>query len=393
MAALIAWGTNMGLGRMSSISDVNLSALSTISDNFIRLETLRAANDQVSNAVAELPIFRYYDIGALAHSSSDGQKFETRIHTINARHSSKYFGLKKGVVAYTLVANHLPINARIIGAHEHESHYVFDLLANNTTEVQPTWHSTDTYGTKQVNFTLLHMFGYQFAPRYRDLFDKVRTSLYGFRHPSQYDPTMLLKPIRKVNERLIVDEWPNAQRIFLSLTLKTTTQFIIVGKLSSYARKNRTKRALWELDNIFRSLYLLNYIDSLTLWQNVEQAISRGEGYHQFRRAISYANFGSLRFKTEGEQQIWNECSRLIANCIIYYNATLLSKLIVLRKQAGETKQVNRIRRVSPIAWQHINFHGRFEFLGAPAPLDIEALVQKLAQQSVNLDEGWIEPF
>ncbi|NQS91530.1 MAG: Tn3 family transposase [Chloroflexi bacterium] len=125
MATLIAWGTNTGLGRMSNISDVGFSALTTTSetsDNYIRLETLRAANDQVSNAAVELPIFQYYNIGDLVHSSSDGQKFETRIHTINARHSSKYFGLKKGVVAYTLVANHLPINARVIGAHEYESH-------------------------------------------------------------------------------------------------------------------------------------------------------------------------------------------------------------------------------------------------------------------------------
>jgi TnpA family transposase len=387
VAALIAWGTNMGLGRMSNISDVNYSALSTTSDNYIRLETLRAANDLVSNATAELPIFRYYDIGDLVHSSSDGQKFETRIHTINARHSSKYFGLKKGVVAYTLVANHLPINARIIGAHEHESHYVYDLLANNTTDVQPTRHSTDTHGTNQVNFALLHIFGYQFAPRYTDMFDKVRTSLYGFKHPRQYDPAMLLKPIRKANQRLIIDEWPNMQRIFLSLALKTTTQFIIVGKLSSYARKNRTKRALWELDNIFRSLYLLNYIDSLTLRQNVQQAMNRGESYHQLRRAVSYANYGTLRFKTESEQQIWSECSRLITNCIIYYNATLLSRLLEIKEAAGEAEQVRRLGRVSPIAWQHINFHGRFEFLGSHTLIDIESLVQELAQRSVNIDE------
>ena len=387
VAALIAWGTNMGLGRMSNISDVNFSALSTTSDNYIRLETLRAANDLVSNATAELPIFRYYDIGDLVHSSSDGQKFETRIHTINARHSSKYFGLKKGVVAYTLVANHLPINARVIGAHEHESHYVYDLLANNTTDVQPTRHSTDTHGTNQVNFALLHIFGYQFAPRYTDMFDKVRTSLYGFKHPRQYDPTMLLKPIRKANQRLIIDEWPNMQRIFLSLALKTTTQFIIVGKLSSYARKNRTKRALWELDNIFRSIYLLTYIDSLTLRQNVQQAMNRGESYHQLRRAVSYANYGTLRFKTENEQQIWSECSRLITNCIIYYNATLLSRLLEIKEAAGEVEQVRQLGRVSPIAWQHINFHGRFEFLGPPTPIDIESLVQELAQRSVNINE------
>jgi TnpA family transposase len=111
-------------------------------------ETLREANDRISNAIAKLPIFRHYDLDDALHSSSDGQKFETSIHTLNARHSPKYFGLKKGVVSYTLVANNIPINAYIIGANEHESHYVFDILFNNTTDIQPEIHSTDTHGAK-----------------------------------------------------------------------------------------------------------------------------------------------------------------------------------------------------------------------------------------------------
>ena len=261
-AALIAWGTNMGLGRMGQISDLDYHDLAVTSDNFIRLETLRVANDLVSNATAELTMFHRYDVGKRVHSSSDGQKFETRIPTVNARHSPKYFGLKKGVVSYSLVANHIPINAKIIGADEHESHYVFDLLFNNTTHIQPEVHSTDTHGTNQINFALLNCFGYEFAPRYRDLYSRVSTSLYGFQHPSQYDEEHLLQPIRKINTTLIVDEWDNIQRILVSLALKTVTQSVIVGKLSAYARKNRTKRALWEYDNIIRSLYLLDYVDS-----------------------------------------------------------------------------------------------------------------------------------
>lgn len=298
VAALVAWGTNMGIGRMGNQSDIAYQALAANSNDYIRLETLRAANDVVTDATAALSIFHHYDIGGAVHSSSDGQKFETRLHTINARHSSKYFGLSKGVVVYTLVANHVPLNAKVIGAHEPESHYVFDLLANNTTNVRPTSHSTDKHGANHVNFALLHIFGYQFAPRYRDLYDKVNSSLYGFQHPSKYDEEWLLRPIRKVSRKLIIDEWRNMQRIFLSLALKTTTQSIIVGKLSSYARKNRTKRALWELDNIFRSLYLLDFIDSISLRRNVHRALGRVEGYHQLRRAISYASFGALRFKT-----------------------------------------------------------------------------------------------
>ena len=45
-------------------------------------------------------------------------------------------------------------------------------------------------------------------------------------------------------------------------------------------------------DNIIQSLYLLNYIDSAPLRQNVQRAVNRRESYHQLRRAVSYANFG-----------------------------------------------------------------------------------------------------
>jgi Tn3 transposase DDE domain len=122
LASIVAMGTNMGLWKMAEVSGLSYSSLLTTSRNFLRAETLHAGNDWISNATAVLSMFDQYDIDDLKHSSSDGQRIETQIHTINARHGSKYFGLKKGVSAYTLVANHVPCNARIIGTHEHESH-------------------------------------------------------------------------------------------------------------------------------------------------------------------------------------------------------------------------------------------------------------------------------
>jgi TnpA family transposase len=377
VACLIAWGTNMGLGRMGEISDIDYSVLSSTSDNFIRLETLNEANNRISNAIAQLPIFRHYDIDEVIHSSSDGQKFETSINTISSRHSPKYFGLKKGIVSYTLVANHIPINAKIIGANEHESHYVFDVLYNNTTDIKPDIHSTDTHGANEVNFSILNFFGYQFAPRYKDIYDKLGKSLYGFNHPSHYGD-VIIKPVRKINSDLIVEEWDNIQRIILSLALKTTTQSIIIGKLSSYERKNKTKRALWEYDNILKSLYLLDYIDSLTLRQNVQRALNRGESYHKLYRAISYANFGKLRFKTEQDQNIWGECGRLLANCIIYYNASILSNMLAYREVSGKDSDV--LKHISPVAWQHINLYGRYEFNTKSKSIDMDAIILELAK-------------
>lgn len=383
VACMIAWGTNMGLGRMGEISDISFSLLSATSDSFIRLETLKEANDRVSNATAKLPIFRYYDIEEIIHSSSDGQKFETNINTINSRHSPKYFGLKKGIVSYTLVSNHIPVNAKIIGANEHESHYVFDILYNNTTNIQTDIHSTDTHGTNEVNFAILHFFDYRFAPRYKDIYNKVSKSFYGFNQPSHYGD-ILIKPVRKINTDLIVEEWDNIQRIILSLALKSTTQSIIIGKLSAYARKNKTKSALWEYDNILKSLYFLDYIDSLPLRKNVQRALNRGESYHKLRRAVSHANFGKLRFKTEQEQQIWGECGRLLANCIIYYNANILSNMLDYRESNG--KDLDVLKHISPVAWQHINLYGRYEFNKNPEPINMDVIIQELAQFQVLPD-------
>jgi TnpA family transposase len=375
LACIVAMGTNMGLWKMAEVSDLSHASLMTTARNYLRLETLHAANDAIGNATAALPVFHLYDIQDEMHSSSDGQRIETQIDTINARHSTKYFGLKKGVSAYTLVANHVPINAKIIGADEHESHYVLDLLYHNSTDIKPERHSTDTHGTNQVNFWMLHVFGYRFAPRYRDLHKKTNT-LVGFKHPSHY-ADLLIKPSRKAFDTLICKEWPNIQRIMASLAQQDVTQATIVRKLSSYARQNQTKKALWELDSLCRTLYILDFIDDVALRQSVQKALNRGEAYHRFRRAIAYVNSGKFRVKTEAEQQVWNECSRLIANAVIYYNSVLLSRVYEQKQATGDQEALEIMRGISPIAWRHVNLFGTFEFNQATSSVDMDALAAR----------------
>ena len=376
VACLIAYGTNIGLGKMGAISDMSYQTLFTAANNFLRPETVGEGNDRVSNTTAKLPIFRHYNIDDIIHSSSDGQKFETQIHTLRSRYSPKYFGLKKGITNYTGVANHVPFNARIIGANESESHYVYDILANNTTDIRPNAHSTDTHGANEVNFAILAAFGYQFAPRYRDIRDKMNT-LYGFRHPSKYDEEFLLKPSSKANTKLILAEEDNTKHIFASLAKKVTSQSVIIGKLSAYARKNRTKKALWELDNLHRSRYLLDYVDSVRLRRNVQRALNRGESYHKLVRAVAYANGGRLRVRTDLEQQLWIECSRFLANCVIYYNACLLSELLEYAEREKDFELAERIKRISPVSWKHVNFYGEYTFRDIGDVIDLEQIINR----------------
>jgi TnpA family transposase len=147
-------------------------------------------------------------------------------------------------------------------------------------------HSTDTHGTNQVNFWSLFTYGYQFAPRYRDLHKKME-KLVGFQNPGDYGD-LLIKPSRRIDEELIIAEWPNIQRIMASLAEKDVTQATIIRKLSSYARQNQTKKSLWELDNIRRTMYILDFIDDVTLRQSVQKALNRGKAYNRFRKSVAY---------------------------------------------------------------------------------------------------------
>ena len=292
--------------------------------------------------------------------------------------------MKKGITSLTLIANHIPVNAKIIGAHEHESYFVFDLLYNNTSDVDPHTLSTDNHGTNQVNHMILDVFGYHFAPRYKNLNSDTR-DIYGFHEPSFYKND-IVKPIRKINKHLIIQEWPNIQRILVSLALKSTTQSTIIRKLSSHLRKNRTKKAMWEFDNIIKSIYILNYIDRLIIRQGVQKALNRGEAYHRLKRAVFHAHQGKFR-KTELEQNIWNECTRLITNCIIYYQAYIISALLTQKEKAERTEDADLIKRISPIAWQNVNLLGRFEFHKSQSEVNIDEMIRLIEQKTV-----WQQP-
>ena len=56
VACILANGTNYGLYKMANISDRSMGKLRSVNDSYIRYETLKESNDQISNAIAILPI-------------------------------------------------------------------------------------------------------------------------------------------------------------------------------------------------------------------------------------------------------------------------------------------------------------------------------------------------
>jgi TnpA family transposase len=379
-ACLVAKGTGTDIYKMKNISDVKEQDMIFTYNNLIRYKTLTEASDTVMNKVAKLPIFAKYTLADYGiHASVDGQKLETRYNTIKARYSSKYYGFGKGISAYTLFANCLPLCTKIIGSNEHESHYLLDALKTNTSQIGISSVSGDMHSINRVNFILLYMFGYRFMPRFTKLDQKARNNMVSFDAPnSNLYKEYLIKPNKQVNKTLIIQESDNMLRIFATLGLKKNTQSSIVRKLSSY-KTNDTLKALIELDKIVMTLYILDYIDDEEMRKTVYRSLNRGESYHQLRSAIAKVSGRKLIGKNEVELVVNNECARLLAICIIFYNASLLSGIYEHCKNNEMLEECKKIIRLSPVAWIHISLIGKYEFTNNVTLLDLqEAIAESL---------------
>jgi len=136
--------------------------------------------------------------------------------------------------------------------------------------------------------------------------------------------------------------------------------------------------AFIEYNDLRKSIFMLNYIHLTNFKQNIQTVLNRGEGYHRLRKNVSYAHDGKFQVHSQAEQIIWSECTRLIANAIIYYNTYLLSKLLKKYAAEGNEKMIQIIRGVSPIAWLHINLHGLFRFKNVKVDINWEEMLKDI---------------
>lgn len=378
MAVVITQAMNHGNLVMSRTSDIPYHVLEATYQQYLRQASLQAANDRISNAIATLPIFAYYsfDLDAL-YGAVDGQKFGVERPTVKARYSRKYFGRGKGVVAYTLLCNHVPLQSWLIGAHEFEAHHVFDIWYRNTSDIVPTAITGDMHSVNKANFAILHWFGLRFEPRFTDLDEQLK-ELYCADDPALYENCQI-RPVGQIDWQAILDEKANIDQIVATLGLKEMTQGSLIRKLCTYTAPNPTRRAIFEFDKLIRSIYTLRYLRDPQLERNVHRSQNRIESYHQLRSAIAQVGGKKeLTGRTDIEIEISNQCARLIANAIIYYNSALLSRLLTRYEATGNAKALALIKIISPVAWRHILLNGHYTFRGDGQIIDLDAIVAGL---------------
>lgn len=363
LAVLFANGTNFGMKRMSISSGFSISKLRGVNNDFFTERNLKISNQKVNNKAYELKSFKYFNISENnIHSSSDGQRFPTSGSIFKSQHSKKFFGKGKGLSNITLNSNYQPLGLKVVSSGEYEGYSTLELLLMNQSNIKPNIHSTDTHGLTDINFILLALCGFDFAPKIANIQDKL-SKIVSVKPINTYPENWIIKPQKMINKELILLEKKNIIRIIVSLVNKTGTVSTIVKKLcNSKKKRNSLMKALSEYDKLIRTIHILKFIDNTEYRKEITISLNRGEEYHNLFRSIKFGNLGKIKNKSETKQLIYQECTRLICSSIIYYNSYILSILIEENEKLGKFDEIEKLKKLSPISWQHINFFGKYDF-------------------------------
>jgi TnpA family transposase len=363
IAGISAIGCDIGPGKILNISrDIRGSELESTINWYFYPEGILAVNNSLLRFMDKLELANVYRHSSDAlHTSSDGQKFEVRTDSLNANYSFKYFGKGKGVSVHSFIdERHLLFYSQVVSAAERESAYVIDGLMHNDV-IKSDIHSTDTHGYSEAMFGTMHLLGFSYAPRIKNL---KRQCLYLF--PSRKEcerSSWKINPSGYINTALIQDNWDSILRFITTIRLKETTASDLFRRLNSYSKQHSLYAALKAFGRIAKSNFILRYINDVTLRQAIERQLNKVESSHRMSRAISIGGGREIYQGDKQEQEVAEGCKRLIKNSIICWNYLFLTQKLAEQKDLQKRLIWQKsITAGSVVAWRHINLLGEYDF-------------------------------
>lgn len=312
-------------------------------------------NPQLVNAQFHQPFAENWGDGTT--SSSDGQRFKSSSKAESTGHINPKYGSDPGRMFYTHISDqYAPFNTKVVNVGVRDSTYVLDGLLYHESDLRIEEHYTDTAGFTDHVFALMHLLGFRFAPRIRDLGD---TKLYTPKSGSTYNT---LKPMigGTLNIKHIRSQWDEILRLVASIKQGAVTSSLILRKLSSYPRQNGLAIALRELGRIERTLFILDWLQSVELRRRVHVGLNKGEARNALARAVFFYRLGEIRDRSFEQQRYRASGLNLVTAAIILWNTVYLERATNALRRRGQLKDNAMLQYLSPLGWEHINLTGDY---------------------------------
>ncbi len=356
LTTILANAINLGVIKMAdSCPGTTYAKLAWLQAWHVRDETYSAALAELVNAQFRHPFAEHWGDGTT--SSSDGQRFRTGSKGESTGHINPKCGSEPGRQFYTHISDqYAPYHTKVINVGIRDSTYVLDGLLYHESDLRIEEHYTDTAGFTDHVFALTHLLGFRFAPRIRDLGDK---KLYIPKGDVGYDG---LKPMigRTLNIKQIRAHWDVILRLATSIKQGTVTASLMLRKLGGYPRQNGLAVALRELGRIERTLFILDWLQSVELRRRVHAGLNKGEARNALARAVFFNRSGEIRDRSFEQQRYRASGLNLVTAAIVLWNTVYLDRAIIALRTHNQNINDGLLQFLSPLGREHINLTGDY---------------------------------
>ena len=360
-AVLLAEACNISLEDVAhpGIPALTYTRLAWVSQNYVRAETIAAANELLLKVHARIPLVGALGDGHIA--TVDGMRFRVPVRSIYTGPNPRYFDTGRGVTWLNYMTDQFAgLHAIVVPGTLRDSLITLDglLELDPPGAGGPTMIITDQASYSDQVFGLYWLLGYQFSPRPAGLPDQ---RFWRLDRDADYGPLDRLAR-NPINAKLITRHWDDILRVVGSLSTGTVRASELLRVLQGGGRPTPLGRAIAELGRAAKTLHLLSYLDSDAYRRCIGVHLNRHEGRHSVARVIFHGNRGELRQPYREGQEDQLAALGFALNVLVLWNTQYMDDAVNHLRHIGREINDEHLARLSPLQYEHILMLGTFPF-------------------------------
>ncbi|MGH1349024.1 MAG: Tn3 family transposase [Nannocystales bacterium] len=358
-ALLVAQACNIGFRPVAKegVSALSRARLSHLEQTYLRVETIKRANQALLEGQDKIPLVRAWGGGHVA--SVDGLRFVVPVATIHARPNPRYFGRRAGATWLNMLNDHAAgLAAKVVAGTPRDSLHVLDVLNDQDGGVRPQVIVTDTSSYSDIVFGLLSLSGRTYAPQLADLPDQ---KLWRVNRNADYG-SLSTAARGRISVSKITRHWPDILRVVASIHTGTVRSYDIIRMLQRDGRPTPLGVALAHYGRIHKSLHVLRLASDRGYRRQIKVQANLQEGRHDLARRLFHGERGELRQRYRDGMEDQLGALGLVLNIIVLFNTRYMNAALEKLRVDGFPVDEQDVARLSPLMRKHINIQGHYAF-------------------------------
>ncbi len=358
-AVLCAHAMNVGFAPVTTPGAEALTRdrLHHVDQNYVRFETMAAANVPLVEAQAEIELAQAWGGGLVA--SVDGLRFVVPVRTLYARPNPKYFGRKRGITWLNMINDQAAgLAAKVLSGTPRDSLHAVDVVLRQQGGVAPEAIITDTGSYSDIVFGLLHLLGRQYRPQLANLPDQRLWRV---------DPAADYRPLdRAARGRIDVDRitqhWEDMCRVAVSIHSGEVSAHEVTRMISRDGNPTSLGQAIAHYGRIFKTLHILRLADDDPYRREIKSQANLTEGRHDLARRVFHGKKGEVTKVYYDGMEDQLSALGLVLNCVVLWNTVYMDRALAELRAQSYPVLVQDVPRLSPFVRRHISIDGHYSF-------------------------------